>query len=774
MASESSKSLVIVSVGVEHSPLLKNFLDAGLQFSIVPNTTGDFKLIDENGSEKENEVWYHHEIIKLASSIVPDDFAQSSLAKIFTKPISETPMPLSDAEKFLIQWVSEQHKAKHDFTDFFVALSEYSNKKIAVHPLRLPETILTLKGEDFEIPLRYFQVTGFLDTKGENKPDLDELRNLLNETKEDKSKKAKPKIKVNGLSVKRDILGEQSKKALTEADAILILASDPCSLGILLLHREFIRVVRESKAPSTLVFPIKFSFREQFILELLSIKPSLVGIAELCSGAIDHLVVGPDDASEVKNLLDQGFNVLMEDLSKVKDAQGLSTILKGLGLSLKDLSVESEEPGKKRSLEELVTKLTYSTTENSLTSDIADKIEEAETTVELPENQVAVQEKPRPTVKLQDTESRNYDFDDPELVLTQEMIESLMEELSEDILNSEGKPQIPTPEKTEEKIAEESQEVFTESLDKFLDFDETLNRTEMIERISERITKNADMAGYAAKKLTAALISSKTPPQFLDEYIAFIKTRPLLFIKELVDWLVTDIESPDYVTYSQKSLVIVKIGRIETSFVEQIIENLVKYRMTQKIAPKEKEHLRTIIGMITARDVTLQRKAIREYLAHYETLKKPDDVWLGLLKYDAALVALELIEHESKRGIKIVQDALTRDLGSFGHIVYEVFAAYQKGDIQSVLSAAGPLSDGLVRKQKRVELAEKITKFGSVPIEILANNVHMDPKELESLVYEMIHENEINAKIGVVEGRLCIVQLGENEGEQNNDKTKNG
>ncbi|PWI47633.1 hypothetical protein CEE45_10730 [Candidatus Heimdallarchaeota archaeon B3_Heim] len=771
MASESSKSLVIISVGVEHSPLLQNFLDAGLQLTILPNTTGDFSLTDDNGSEKGNDIWYHHEIIKLASSIVPDDFAQSSLAKIFTKPISQTRLPLTDAERFLIQWVSEQHKAKQDFTDFFVALNEYSNKKISVHPLKLPENALALQGEDFDIPLRYFQVTGFIDRKAEIKPDLDELRNLLNETKESKSnKKAKPKIAIKGLDIKRDILGEQAKKALTEADAILILASDPCSLGILLLHKEFTRVVRESKAPSTLVCPIKFSFREQFILELLSIKPSLIGIAELCSGIIDHLVVGPDDASEVKTLRTQGFNVLMEDLTKIKDAQGLSTILKGLGISLNDISVESEDQGKKRSLEELVTKLTYSTTDNS-TSDIVDIVEEAETTVELAGNQVTRQKKPKPVIKLQDTETRNYDFEDPELVLTQEMIETLMEELTEDFTPPDDKLSTTPAEKTEEKITEESQEAFTETIENFLSFEESSNRTEMVQKIGERITKNADMAGYAAKKLTSTLISSKTPPQFFEEYVSLIKTRPLLFIKELVDWLVADIETPDYVTFSQKSLIIVKIGRIETPFVEQILEHLVKFRMTQKISPKKKEHLRTIIGMITARDVTLQRKAIREYLTHYEIAKKPDDVWLGLLKYDAALVALEIIEHESKRGVKIVQDALTRDLGSFGHIVYEVFAAYQKGDIESVLSAAGPLSDGLVRKQKRVELAEKITKFGSVPIEILANNVQIDPKELESLVYEMINENEINAKIGVVEGRLCIIQLGEKE---NNDQTNNG
>ena len=91
---------------------------------------------------------------------------------------------------------------------------------------------------------------------------------------------------------------------------------------------------------------------------------------------------------------------------------------------------------------------------------------------------------------------------------------------------------------------------------------------------------------------------------------------------------------------------------------------------------------------------------------------------------------------------------------------------YQKGDIQRVLTIAGTLSDGLLRKQKRVELAEKIKKFGSVPIETLANSVEIDPKELENLVYEMINEDMINAKIDVVEGRLTIVQL------NNQDKTK--
>ncbi|MHA1941300.1 MAG: hypothetical protein ACW97P_06200, partial [Candidatus Hodarchaeales archaeon] len=78
MASESSKSLVIISAGVEQLPLLQNFLDANVALSIILNTTGDFTLLDNGNSDKSKEVWYHHEIVKLANSFVPDDFAESS------------------------------------------------------------------------------------------------------------------------------------------------------------------------------------------------------------------------------------------------------------------------------------------------------------------------------------------------------------------------------------------------------------------------------------------------------------------------------------------------------------------------------------------------------------------------------------------------------------------------------------------------------------------------------------------------------------------------
>ncbi|MFX0152336.1 MAG: hypothetical protein ACFFAJ_16230, partial [Candidatus Hodarchaeota archaeon] len=298
MASESdkqSKKLVIISAGVELPQLLIEFLNANLKSTIILNTTADFFLTDRQPKDKDKieGIWYHHEIVKLANAIVPDDMSKSSLTKIFSQPIAQTRIPLSDSEKFLVQWVSERQKANQSFSEFFKALNEYAGNFLEVYPLEFPKESITIKTKTSQVPLRFFQITGFIDRNAEQKTDLEELQNLLVDTQEIKDKKkAKRPIELIGLDFGRDILTEEAKKEITEANAILWLAGDPCSLALLLLHKEFTKTIKESKAQATLVCPSRFTFREQFILQLLGVKPSLLGIAELGSGIVDNLVVG--------------------------------------------------------------------------------------------------------------------------------------------------------------------------------------------------------------------------------------------------------------------------------------------------------------------------------------------------------------------------------------------------------------------------------------------------------------------------------------------------
>jgi hypothetical protein len=58
-----------------------------------------------------------------------------------------------------------------------------------------------------------------------------------------------------------------------------------------------------------------------------------------------------------------------------------------------------------------------------------------------------------------------------------------------------------------------------------------------------------------------------------------------------------------------------------------------------------------------------------------------------------------------------------------------------------------------------LSLVQNIKKVGTIPLEILAKSLKEDPKELESLVYEMVMNDEIHAKLEIVEGRLYILPI---------------
>ena len=71
----------------------------------------------------------------------------------------------------------------------------------------------------------------------------------------------------------------------------------------------------------------------------------------------------------------------------------------------------------------------------------------------------------------------------------------------------------------------------------------------------------------------------------------------------------------------------------------------------------------------------------------------------------------------------------------------------------------GSISESALRKAKRLSLAQNIKKVGTIPLEILARSLKEDPKELETLVYEMVMNDEIHARLEIVDGRLYIIPI---------------
>jgi len=745
---EAKKRLVIIAAEKELSSLMTEFLaQNNLQYTIIANTTSDY-ILPSSTKEESDQIWCRHEIVKLAKAIIADD----QLKGPFFKPLPKNKLDLPKEEQFLISWISSLHSTNQHISKFFKTITENFGKNYKVSSFNFLKQSIDIKVDKNIIPLRYFQVTGFIDFDSEEKADLDELQRLLDKSGEKKKSKL---VCVKNLERNMDIIDDEVKKDIEQADAILFMVSDPCTFAILSQYEEFYKTIKDSTAPVTLVFPSNqqkgFSFRDQFILSLLDTKTTYLGLLEKHAELIDQLVVDPEDALEVDNLRSIGFNVIVEDLSKGK--KSMTTILKGMGLSLDDIKIDTKVVDEKpESLEDLVTKLAYTPSFNN------DGNAELEVEKIEPGEQKEAEEKDNSVEEASDV------VKEKKPVITAK--KSAVSELPDQDSFDKALAEIPV-----ETGQVYNQETFTKAIQTFLT-SQVLD-PDLATTISAAIAQNSEMAIYAAKKLASSLNSYDKIPQLFQAFIEFTDQKPIIFIKELTDWILKDLDNLDYLAFDEKASIIIEMSKINQLFVEKFVYQLVDVHINKSLVPKKRERLRTLIGTITMRNITLQRVAINAYLGMYtkelsDTTKA--EIWLGLIKFDAVLVVSELIERNTEIGETMLEDALARNLGSFTHILYEVFQAFKEGDLQRVLTITGTLSDTLLMKKQRVELASQIKKFGSVPMNTLAKRVEMDPKELENIVYEMIGNGEVNAQIEVIDGRLVIIHEKRNGNNEANGK----
>jgi len=121
----------------------------------------------------------------------------------------------------------------------------------------------------------------------------------------------------------------------------------------------------------------------------------------------------------------------------------------------------------------------------------------------------------------------------------------------------------------------------------------------------------AELSLQRAQKIEAPVYS---PELYLEAQRKFIDAKSLLQKGKY----------GDAKSFAQKAKLIGQLRSDDLNFPGELITQMVDYQITKSLPPKEREHIRTIIGMIVAREVALQRHAIRAYLKHYDTSKKID------------------------------------------------------------------------------------------------------------------------------------------------------
>lgn len=325
--------------------------------------------------------------------------------------------------------------------------------------------------------------------------------------------------------------------------------------------------------------------------------------------------------------------------------------------------------------------------------------------------------------------------------------------------------EVTAKEEAAEKIP--TREVLTHML-KELEDDQVQSLEEWVEQIQKGIEEDES---YEAQVATSLLnIMKGVGPERVRKNAldAFLKladddtSSDLSFKRIILSWLVNHLEDPDFSVQDQQIAILKRIRDIKTDFVGQVLDSFVLQTLNTS-SPARKERARTLVLRTAITSKKLSKYVIRSYLRLFEENKvNRRELWSGLSSFDARLVGVELIEGYSvAKSKQVAQAATEKSLGSFSDLLALIVDAYANGDMDQVLSLCGSLSDSALRKARRLSLAQNIKKVGTIPLEILARSLKEDPKELETLVYEMVMNDEISAKLEIVDGRLYIIPIEE-------------
>ncbi|MCG3219436.1 MAG: PCI domain-containing protein, partial [Candidatus Heimdallarchaeota archaeon] len=197
-----------------------------------------------------------------------------------------------------------------------------------------------------------------------------------------------------------------------------------------------------------------------------------------------------------------------------------------------------------------------------------------------------------------------------------------------------------------------------------------------------------------------------------------------------------------------------------------LINSLIDYYLQEESDAKvERAKKITLCLSLQYRDISSQ---IIEKLLDNFTEKSTDEqakIINILTSYEAGLVGIIIMEtHSIPKANKLIEQII--EIGYFAHwseLIEKVAEAWVSQDTNKLSRLSGStLSDRAETKLKRETIAQMIEKVGLVPLDVFAKSIKMDPSEFEDMLYQMILNDELHARMELRGERLFIIPANNN------------
>lgn len=791
----SEHNIAIITVGYKNSPFVREVLrNEIIPYSIVANNTSDFQI---HHADPSKILYYSLEFTNLIEMLAKKSMDSLAVFETLGQFFEfYNPLHLSTLNYLISKYATSIKPEVNDYRDAWTQITTAIFDEAFIYPLFEETRIFHIKQGAVEVPVRQFLIAENLEReKGNSKNNLKLKEQALEEITGIIDLDVIPKMKICNEAVKK----------IVSASGVIIVPTDVISLYILFQSTVFKETLQKTDGKIAFISPFwtehKLNPIEKLILEKTEFEPSLINTVKLVKDYVDAVIIDDKDTELVSTLREEGITVLVEDLvpEKQESIEFLEMILKTIDLSLDNIAIEP-----KGLVEGLGDKLV------NLFRVRDQKVEDKTDEKSKREKITAEQEDQEVLEKLVDESSEIIKTDKVELDVMEveaekiEESDELTDEFEMEVIDTRKEiPTIPSPPPKEtvseadlllkkpdgqfvlpgiEQITQfeleelDSLDVDEHIISSFIDRAMTSNVSGIEVVFSDLLSlqNNPLLIDKIYQTLMKKLLKVRevNPEERIADMITYLSAHKPEFYTErltilLEDTISSENEKEFYQNLRTTSLVIRSSLLIASEIIESFI---VKYIGNDDIYVEDK--LRRMINSFSATNSDMMQLVSKVLLHIFEIeiqKEEQDDEIVNrivsfLTMFDGFTVSIALITQDSDQ----VRENFLEEISDlqinipFKTIISNLLGLYYNSTYNElVLQLHGrSLPEAVELEMMKRKYVSSLSKVGSIPLELFAEQVSLSVEKAEKMIYDMILKEEIAARIELVNGRLYIVQEG--------------
>ncbi|MHA1446290.1 MAG: PCI domain-containing protein [Candidatus Heimdallarchaeaceae archaeon] len=782
----SEHDIAIISVGYRDSPFTKEILQNDIiPYSIIANNSSDFQI---HHADPSKILFYSLEFTKIIEIIAKKSMDSLAVFETLGQFFEfYNPLHLSTLNYLISKYATSIKPKNKEYMQAWKNITTTIFDSEFIYPLFEESRIFHIKEGEVEIPVRQFLISSEFEKKKEkSKNNNKALNQVLEDITGIIDLEENSKMKISSSAVKK----------ITSASAVIIIPTDIVSLFILFNSNHFKETLQKSDGEIAIISPFwpgnEISKIEKTILQKTNFEANLVNVAKLVKDCVDAVIIDTKDSDLVPSLREEGVTVLVEDLSPENQStqEFLDTVLKSIEISLDTIAIEPQ--GLIEGLGEKLVSLfrvrePKQEKEEVKTLEISIKEEDLELIESIFEEGISEDEPKKMETEifedLPESDTLTDEFE-MEVIDTEEPIQTIPTpppkdaSIDSEIYHPEAEGQFVLP--GIEQIAQfeleelDSLDVDEHIITSFIERAMTSNATGVEVVFSDLLSlqNNPLLIDKIYQTILKRLIKVRelNPEEKIADMITYLSAHKPEYYHEKLNTLLEDtLNSEEEKVFYQNLKTTSLVVRSSLLIAGDVIEKFMQKNIDTSDAYVE-DRLKRMVSAFGVASVDLLQLLCRILVNIYkqELEKEESDETITqriisfLTMFDGLSVAISLVTLGSEATVESITNAIKEMAlnNSFKKIISDVLTVFNEGSYEDLVKAfqGRILPENVEFEMMKKKYITSLSKVGSIPLELFAERIGLSVDKAEKMIYDMILQEEIPARIELVSGRLYIVQ----------------